>query len=357
MLKQARVAASAYIALLLCAAQLPAQSVSPVQPASPASSQKVSVPQVAVRQIKVLKGHGSVEIEVETSDRVTPQTQVLTGPDRLVIDLPNAVPGPQVRSQSVYRGDVKDVRVGLFQSNPPVTRIVLDLTSAQAYQVFPYGRTVMIKVQGDSAGDEVADSDNAPAPQARAGLVTANYTTGSERISDSAMRDSATPRSVLDVTFRKGMLSIHANKATLSDVLYAVQQRTGAEVAIASGADQEKVAVDLGPGPAAEVLSQLLNGSKFNFMILSAENNPLQIERVILSPKNDVVVTPFPQSGVAAQRDDEDDEAPLPPTPVRTPPVTNAAPTNNPPSNNPGANGNNSGQPDNKPTGDENQPQ
>jgi len=343
MLKQARAAASAYIALLLCAPQLPAQNAAPAQ-AAPASSQKVSV-----RQVKVLKGHGSVEIEVETSDRVTPQTQVLTGPDRLVIDLPNAVPGPRVRSQSVYRGDVKDVRVGLFQANPPVTRIVLDLTRAQAYQVFPYGRTVMIKVQGDSSSDEVADSDDAPAPQARAALVTANYTTNAERISD-----SATPRSVLDVTFRKGMLSIHANKATLSDVLYAVQQRTGAEVAIASGADQEQVAVDLGPGPAAEVLSQLLNGSRFNFMILSAENNPLQIERVILSPKSNVVVTPFPQSGaVTAQRDDEDD-APLPPTPVRTPPaVTNAPPTNNPP-NNPGAN---NGQPENKPAGDENQPQ
>src|SRR5579863_663791 len=215
MLKQARAAASAYIALLLCAPQLPAQNAAPAQ-AAPASSQKVSV-----RQVKVLKGHGSVEIEVETSDRVTPQTQVLTGPDRLVIDLPNAVPGPRVRSQSVYRGDVKDVRVGLFQANPPVTRIVLDLTRAQAYQVFPYGRTVMIKVQGDSSSDEVADSDDAPAPQARAALVTANYTTNAERISD-----SATPRSVLDVTFRKGMLSIHANKATLSDVLYAVQQRT-----------------------------------------------------------------------------------------------------------------------------------
>jgi AMIN domain len=356
MLKQARVAASAYVALLLCAGQLPAQAapaqpsaaqLAPAAPVRSASSQRVSV-----RQVKVLNGHGSVEIEVETSDRVTPQTQVLTGPDRLVIDLPNAVPGPRVRSQSVYRGDVKDVRVGLFQSNPPVTRIVLDLTSAQPYQVFPYGRTVMIKVQGSVQGDEVADSDDAPAPQARAGLVTANYTTGAERLSN-----SATPRSVLDVTFRKGMLSIHANKATLSDVLYAVQQRTGAEVAISSGADQEQVAVDLGPGPAAEVLSQLLNGSRFNFMILSAENNPLQIERVILSPKADVLVTPFPPSGVAAQRDDEDDEAPVPPAPVRPPPVANAPPTNNPPGNNPGANGNNSGQPENKPAGDETQPQ
>ena len=35
-----------------------------------------------------------------------------TGPDRLVIDFPNAVPGSQVRSQSIDRGEVKDRTCG-----------------------------------------------------------------------------------------------------------------------------------------------------------------------------------------------------------------------------------------------------
>jgi len=271
--------------------------------------------QVSVRQVKVLDAKGAVEIEVETSDRIVPQTQVLTGPDRLVIDFPNAVPGAQVRSQSVYKGEVKDVRVGLFQSNPPVTRVVLDLNSAQPYQVFPYGRTVMIKVEG--GGDE--DADDA-APRSGPSLVTANYTTSAEKI-----EDTTPPRSVLDVSFRQGLLAIKANKATLSDVLFAVQQRTGAEVAIAAGADQEKVVADLGPGPAPDVLSRLLNGSKFNFMILSAANDPQKLERVILSPRNEsAVVVPQPP----AQNEVEDDEPPTAPpaAQVKTPP------TNNPPS-------------------------
>src|SRR5579872_2809353 len=96
--------------------------------------------QVSVRSVKVLGSKNTVEIEVEASDRVVPQTQVLTGPDRLVVDFPNAFPSRQIRNQSVDRGDVKDVRVGLFQSTPPVTRVVLDLKSARSYQVFPSGR-------------------------------------------------------------------------------------------------------------------------------------------------------------------------------------------------------------------------
>src|SRR3977135_3095722 len=81
--------------------------------------------QTLVRGIRVLGSKDTVEIEVESSDRVVPQTQVLTGPDRLVIDFPNTVPGSQMRNQSVDRGEVKDVRFGRFQGKRPVTRDVL----------------------------------------------------------------------------------------------------------------------------------------------------------------------------------------------------------------------------------------
>ena len=108
-----------------------------------------SFAQVSVRSVKVLGSKDTVEIEVEASERIVPETRVLTGPDRLVVDFPNATPTSQVRNQSVDRGEVKDVRVGLFQSKPPVTRVVLDLKTARSFQIFPYGRTVMIKVTGD----------------------------------------------------------------------------------------------------------------------------------------------------------------------------------------------------------------
>jgi AMIN domain len=283
--------------------------------------------QTSVREVRVLDSKGAVEIEIETSDRIAPQTQVLTAPDRLVIDFPNAVPGTKLRSQSVYRAEVKDVRVGLFQANPPVTRVVLDLKSAQSYQVFPYGRTVMIKVMGGGQDDSIEANDS-PAPTSRPGLVVANYTTGAERI-----HEDGPSRQVLDVSFRGGMLSIKSNKATLSEVLFAVQQRTGAEVAIAPGAELERVAADLGPGPAPEVLSALLNGSKFNFMILSAVDNPQTLERVILSPRNEsVVVAPTVSAQNSAQNDAADEDEPPPPPPaVRTPPTNNPPPISSAP--------------------------
>ncbi len=258
--------------------------------------------QTSVRTVKVLGSKDSVEIEVEASDRIVPQTQVLTGPDRLVIDFPNAVPSDQLRSQSVDRGEVKDVRIGLFQSKPPVTRLVLDLKTAQSYQVFPSGRTVIIKVMG-GAGDASVQVDSFPSePAKRPGLVVATYTTRVE-----AARLVTAEQPALEVTYRHGLLGIIAHKATLSEVLYAVQQRTGAEVSIASGAEQERVVAELAPGPAPEVLARLLNGSRFNFLILSAVDDPGKLDRVILStrPEGGYMAPPLAQTPSNDREDEE----------------------------------------------------
>jgi hypothetical protein len=255
--------------------------------------------QASVRSVKVLGGKDTVEIEVEASDRIVPQSQVLTGPDRLVVDFPNALPTSQVRSQSVDRGEVKSVRVGLFQSKPPVTRIVLDLKSARSYQIFPSGRTVVIKVMGSAPVSE--PSTVAYEAAARPGYVPATYTTRTEPV-----QVESAPRPPLEVTFRDGLLSIVASKATLSEVLYAVQQRTGADIAIPAGAEQERVVANFEPAPAPEVLARLLNGSNFNFLILSAPNDPRHVDRVILSPRTEGGMMPLAPMQASAQPAEED---------------------------------------------------
>ena len=203
--------------------------------------------QVSVRTVKVLGSNDVVELEVEASDRIVPQTQVLSGPDRLVIDFPNSRPTDQVRSQSVDRGEVKDVRVGLFQSNPPVTRLVVDLKTAQNFQVFPNGRTVMIKIMGMNARtNSVAQAGGANSqPPPHAGLVQANYSASSEPVHIEAV---TTPP--LQVSYQNGMLGVHSDRATLAEVLFAIQKKTGAEIPIPAGAEQERVAADIGPAPA-----------------------------------------------------------------------------------------------------------
>jgi hypothetical protein len=129
------------------------------------------------------------------------------------------------------------------------------------------------------------------------------------------------PPPPLMVTFQSGLLTITSNQATLSEVLFAVHQHTGAEIAIPAGAEQEKVVAALGPAPAPEVLSRLLNGSKFNFLILSSVADPAVLDRVILTARPEgsaPAYSPQSQALTQAQVDGEPEE-PVKPVPPAAP--------------------------------------
>ncbi|MHB8215540.1 MAG: AMIN domain-containing protein [Candidatus Sulfotelmatobacter sp.] len=264
---------------------------------SPVATHAQAVP--SIRRVQLLRSGAQVEIEIEASERIIPQTNVLTGPDRLVVDFVNARPSAQLRNLSINRAEVKNLRVGLFSSDPPVTRLVLDLNGPQPYQVFPAGRTIMLKI-GGSASVRSAGYRATPGPV----LLNANYPTQPTQVS-APPPPAGKPR--LEVSFQDGLLSISSNKANLSEILFAIHQRTGAEIAIPAGAEQDEVAADFGPGPAPEVLAHLLNGSKFNFMILSSPTDPHALDRVILSPRSEGPISAARSQAPPAAVDEDSD--------------------------------------------------
>jgi hypothetical protein len=132
------------------------------------------------------------------------------------------------------------------------------------------------------------------------------------------------------------MLSISSNKASLSEILSAVHERTGAEIAIPAGAEQEKVMAELGPAPAPEVLAHLLNGTQFNFLILSSPTNPGGLDRVILTARPDgPMPTPLPQARSLTNDEDEADTQPAAAPPTRTLPPTPNPGNDGPPNSDP----------------------
>src|SRR5438093_851926 len=76
-------------------------------------------PQASIRRVAVLGGSQALELEVTASQPVAPTVLVLTGPDRLVIDFPNAVPGSDLRSFPVNRGEQSYACGGLIGDSPP----------------------------------------------------------------------------------------------------------------------------------------------------------------------------------------------------------------------------------------------
>lgn len=73
-----------------------------------------------------------------------------------------------------------------------------------------------------------------------------------------------------------------AENSTLADVLNAVRQKTGAVIESPPSAARERVVISIGPAPANDVLTALLNGSKFDYIILGSQHGSGAPQHVIL---------------------------------------------------------------------------
>lgn len=82
------------------------------------------------------------------------------------------------------------------------------------------------------------------------------------------------------VTYEKGQLSIVAINSTLGDILRAVRKQTGADIDVPDA--KERVVTHLGPGPAQEVIAELLNGSRYNYVLLGSAQDPGVLTKVVL---------------------------------------------------------------------------
>jgi hypothetical protein len=93
------------------------------------------------------------------------------------------------------------------------------------------------------------------------------------------------PATPPQVNYQNGLLTIVAQNSTLGDILNAVRSRTGAAVDIPPADTSERVIGQLGPGPARDVLTQLLNGSSFNYVMTSPGSDPGALAHLVLIPR------------------------------------------------------------------------
>src|SRR3984885_11044178 len=94
----------------------------------------------------------------------------------------------------------------------------------------------------------------------------------------------AIPAVAPEVTYQGGQLTIVAPNSTLGDILRGVRKHTPADIEIPANAS-ERVVTRLGPGPAREVVAELLNGSRFNYILLGSPDNANLLVRVVLVAK------------------------------------------------------------------------
>jgi len=86
-----------------------------------------------------------------------------------------------------------------------------------------------------------------------------------------------------EVTWDGKLLTIDTENSTLTDILMAIRTATGAAVEVPSSAASERVALHIGPAPVRDVVSTLLYGTNFDYIIQASADDEDSLRSVIVT--------------------------------------------------------------------------
>jgi hypothetical protein len=99
-----------------------------------------------VRSVQVVPGHDGPAIEIIASRPLVPTITKAENPPRLVIDLPGTLSSGSKNRIDVQNDEISRLRVALHQTNPPVTRVVVELAKPISYTWDTAGNRLMVRL-------------------------------------------------------------------------------------------------------------------------------------------------------------------------------------------------------------------
>ncbi len=147
----------------------PASSMQPAakpaaeKPATVSSSSSSSHNQL--QKVSVGSFADGFQIEISSSQSVTPTATKLSSPARIVVELPETAVASAQNKIPVGSNGVKGVRIGMDGKTPPTTSVVVDLEKPMQFELAPNGAGKLILTLHTGGAPAVAK--NAPAPPAK----------------------------------------------------------------------------------------------------------------------------------------------------------------------------------------------
>jgi len=112
-------------------------SAAPAPAPAPKKEAPASSEHNQLQRVNVVQGSDSIQIEISSSEAVTPRVSKLNSPARVVVELPETIVASAQNKIPVGNAGVKGVRIGMDGKTPPTTSVVVDLEKAIAYELTP----------------------------------------------------------------------------------------------------------------------------------------------------------------------------------------------------------------------------
>lgn len=260
-----------------------------------------------IGQVKVRRAGEQLNVRVEGNGLLTYQAERLSDPDRLVLDFS----GTRVASsQAPIPSALKPVlRVRVGQYKPDVTRVVIELDRFVPYSVIVEGTTLTVAFAAPSAAatsNSVASHRSPgsapprsrlretpqPPPAPRAGVDTSRTPRSEPMLQPAvALATPATPAppvvkaEPLEIAFRHGLLTVHAQNQTLRAVLEGIGAESGLSIMLAQGLGDERVSVNFNQSRLEEALREVLKDyDAFFFYGVEKKQDPASLKAVWVYP-------------------------------------------------------------------------
>jgi hypothetical protein len=129
----------------------PQESGSSQDPAPLPQTRTVKGPRAQVQSVTVGSDDFGPVLEIVTTHPLTPEIQTVQNPLRLVIDLPNSTVGTAKHRIAFRNEQIKSIRLNQYQTEPAVSRVVVDLNGPVRYTWDASGARLQIRIRGDQA--------------------------------------------------------------------------------------------------------------------------------------------------------------------------------------------------------------
>jgi len=144
----------------------PASAPKPVPAATP---DQASTQHNQLKRVNVVPGADSVQIEISSTQPVTPRLTKLKSPDRVLVELPETVIASSQSKIPVGSAGVKGVRIGMDGKTPPTTSVVIDLEKPLAFELTSGAAgKVILTLHPEGAAPSVAKNVSAASVKAAA---------------------------------------------------------------------------------------------------------------------------------------------------------------------------------------------
>jgi len=148
-------------------AAIPGSKPVAAAPATAAKPASVSSENNQLKHVNVVPSGDSVQVEISSSESVSPRVSKMSSPARVVVELPGTVVASAQNKILVGTGGVKGIRIGMDGKIPPTTSVVVDLDKALAYEIAPGSAgKLVLTIHTDGAAPVVAKNNPAPAAKA-----------------------------------------------------------------------------------------------------------------------------------------------------------------------------------------------